>query len=154
MVTKWSGCRKTNQQELSVVISTLSLSTTSYGGLTPWNPVGRQFSRNFGALPHGKFWSRTRWHIKSVNNISTSPYVQYARPMGQELTYHLCQAQVKCLNDCIHLQHPRWWNHIVFVVKVLRPDTCARLSGIKSNLENMKMSQFKQDIPISNPHIV
>ena len=41
-----------------------------------------------------------------------------------------------------------------FIVKMVQPDTCAGFSDIKSNLENMKMSQFKHDISIANLNIV
>ena len=36
------------------------------------------------------------------------------------------------------------------IVKMVGPDTNAGWSDIKSNLENMKMSHFKQEIPKSN----
>ena len=45
-------------------------------------------------------------------------------------------------------------SEMLFVVlKMVQPDTCAGCSGIKCKLENMKMSQFKHDIPKSNLHI-
>ena len=39
------------------------------------------------------------------------------------------------------------------VVKMVRPDTHSGCSYIKSKLENMKMSQFKHDIPKENLQI-
>ena len=39
------------------------------------------------------------------------------------------------------------------IVKMVRPDTCAGCSDIKSNLENIKMSHFKHDTPKSKPYI-
>ena len=39
------------------------------------------------------------------------------------------------------------------VVKMVRPDTRAGCSDIKTKLETMKMSQFKHDIYKSNPQI-
>ena len=40
------------------------------------------------------------------------------------------------------------------IVKMVRPDTCAGCSYIKSKLENMKMYHFKHDIPEANLKIV
>ena len=39
------------------------------------------------------------------------------------------------------------------IVKMVRPETCAGYSYIKSKLENIKMSHFKHDILKSNLHI-
>ena len=39
------------------------------------------------------------------------------------------------------------------ILKMVRPDTCAGCSDIKSNLENTKMSHFKNDIPKANLNI-
>ena len=39
------------------------------------------------------------------------------------------------------------------IVKMVRPDTCARCSYIKTKLETMKISQLKYDITRSNLHI-
>ena len=39
------------------------------------------------------------------------------------------------------------------IIKIVQPDTRAGCSGIKSNLENINMSQLKHDIPKSNLHI-
>ena len=39
------------------------------------------------------------------------------------------------------------------IVKIVRPDTRPGCSDINSNLENMKMSHFKHDIPKSNLQI-
>ena len=40
------------------------------------------------------------------------------------------------------------------IVKIVRPDTCVGCSGIKSNLDNMKISHFKHGIPKSKLHIL
>ena len=40
------------------------------------------------------------------------------------------------------------------IVKMVQPDTCTGCSDINTNLENMKMSQFKYDIPKTNLHIL
>ena len=39
------------------------------------------------------------------------------------------------------------------VVKMVRPDTHAVCSDIKTNLESIRMSHFKHDIPKTNLHI-
>ena len=39
---------------------------------------------------------------------------------------------------------------ILVIVKMVQPDTCTGYSDINTNLETIRMSHFKHDIPNSN----
>ena len=60
--------------------------------------------------------------------------------MDQEIPDHRLKAQVKGFQVCIQFQRQVDGYEIFFViVKMVRPDTRAGCSDIKSKLENMKM---------------
>ena len=70
-------------------------------------------SRFYGSNGRGSMM-RTSKARSLLRSFTT--YYQDAIPMYQELFDHWCQAWVKGLQGCIHLQHPRWCSHNFFVI--------------------------------------
>ena len=89
----------------------LSIHHTSHSGLTLWKYVGRKLGIRFGAPPQRGICSRTRCSYQASNNFPTKPQIQNYNHVDEKLTDHWCKAQVKGLQDFIHLKQPRWWNY-------------------------------------------